>query len=229
MNRARERELCRRMDADDPDDAIKARNELVEGALRSCEFEANRLRHRGCEFDDLLQAGAFGLLQAANHFDPARNVKFATFARWHVRGAMLDEIHRQAQAIRTPHFVSRLRRLLDRLLEADPTASVDALAEHTGTTVPQVEACLRAGRVVASLDEHASISETLAVPEVDHDLHIDLMLAMDESLTKDQRQIVQMRLDERTRGETIRALHRRHAHVIAEDDAALATLAEAMA
>ena len=40
--------------------------------------------------EDLLQAGTLGLIDAADRFDPGRNVRFHTYAMTRVRGAMLD-------------------------------------------------------------------------------------------------------------------------------------------
>ena len=37
------------------------------------------------EFADLVQSGNIGLLEAFNAFDPARNVKFITYATWHIK------------------------------------------------------------------------------------------------------------------------------------------------
>lgn len=44
--------------------------------------------------DDLRSAGLEGLLTAARHFEPARNVPFAAYARMRIRGAMLDQVRR---------------------------------------------------------------------------------------------------------------------------------------
>ena len=46
----------------------------------------------GFELDDLVQVGMIGLLEAIERFDPARGVKFKTFAEFRIRGAMLDEL-----------------------------------------------------------------------------------------------------------------------------------------
>ena len=40
--------------------------------------------------DELLSAGAFGLLSAVERFDPSRDIKFETFATQPIRGAMID-------------------------------------------------------------------------------------------------------------------------------------------
>lgn len=59
--------------------------------------------------DDLWSAGALGLLDAARRFDPARAVRFETFAEHRIRGAVLDELRR------LDHLPRRLRDEIDRV------------------------------------------------------------------------------------------------------------------
>jgi RNA polymerase sigma factor for flagellar operon FliA len=42
--------------------------------------------------DDLIQAGAIGLIDAIEKFDPRRDNTFKTYAQFRIRGAMLDEL-----------------------------------------------------------------------------------------------------------------------------------------
>lgn len=44
------------------------------------------------EEEDLIDIGILGLLQAARNFDPARGIKFKTFAESRIKGAMLDTL-----------------------------------------------------------------------------------------------------------------------------------------
>lgn len=44
------------------------------------------------EYDDLVSYGIFGLLDSIDKFDPARQVKFKTYAKTRIRGAILDEL-----------------------------------------------------------------------------------------------------------------------------------------
>ena len=44
------------------------------------------------EFDDLVSFGQFGLLDAINKYDPAKGVKFKTYAVTRIRGAIFDEL-----------------------------------------------------------------------------------------------------------------------------------------
>lgn len=53
---------------------------------------SGRVRHH--DLEDLCQAGAIGLMQAARRFDPAGGVAFGTYARWRVLGNALDHIRR---------------------------------------------------------------------------------------------------------------------------------------
>ncbi|MED5330644.1 MAG: FliA/WhiG family RNA polymerase sigma factor [Planctomycetota bacterium] len=45
--------------------------------------------------DDLMGAGTFGLFKTVENFDPERKVKFETYARLRVRGAMIDFLRQQ--------------------------------------------------------------------------------------------------------------------------------------
>ncbi len=44
--------------------------------------------------DDMKSAGLLGLLDAANKYDPAKNILFKTFAEYRIRGAILDEMRK---------------------------------------------------------------------------------------------------------------------------------------
>ena len=69
---------------------------LVEGYLPMVARQADRgwLSPRlGLTRDDLLSAGAYGLLLAARRYDPGRGVAFPVFARSHIHGALMREIN----------------------------------------------------------------------------------------------------------------------------------------
>ncbi|MBI5584059.1 MAG: FliA/WhiG family RNA polymerase sigma factor [Deltaproteobacteria bacterium] len=42
--------------------------------------------------EDLISAGAIGLMDAVNKFDPGKRVQFSTYAEYRIKGAMLDEL-----------------------------------------------------------------------------------------------------------------------------------------
>jgi RNA polymerase sigma factor for flagellar operon FliA len=56
-----------------------------------------RLPHEcGIEMSDLIQAGNVGLLQAAQSYDSTRGAPLAGYARFRIRGEMLDMLRRNA-------------------------------------------------------------------------------------------------------------------------------------
>ena len=63
---------------------IIARNKLVEANLNLVHTCANRFRSRiagtNLEYDDLFQSGCYGLIKAAQRFDPERGFSFSTYA-----------------------------------------------------------------------------------------------------------------------------------------------------
>ena len=64
----------------------------------------------GLCFEDLLQEGFAGLLEAASRFRPERGCKFVTYAAWWVRKPILKLITEQSQNIKIPAY--RWSRLL---------------------------------------------------------------------------------------------------------------------
>ena len=73
--------------------SVDLRNALAEHYLPLVRLVCGRLAMSlppHLDRDDLLSSGFFGLLDAIDRFDPARNIKFETYAGVRVRGAMLD-------------------------------------------------------------------------------------------------------------------------------------------
>jgi RNA polymerase sigma factor for flagellar operon FliA len=71
------------------------REQLVERYLPLVRYNAERLGAKlpqHFDTNDLFQAGVFGLMQAVENFDLAREVKFETFANRRIQGSMLDEL-----------------------------------------------------------------------------------------------------------------------------------------
>jgi RNA polymerase sigma factor for flagellar operon FliA len=47
------------------------------------------------DVEDLISAGTVGLIKAVDDFDPSRGAKLETYARYRIRGAILDELRKQ--------------------------------------------------------------------------------------------------------------------------------------
>lgn len=75
--------------------AGKNRDEMVKKHLNLVNFVVARLSiglPHWLDKRDLINAGVIGLIDAVNHFDPAKGVKFETYASTRIRGAIIDEL-----------------------------------------------------------------------------------------------------------------------------------------
>ena len=73
----------------------KNRDQAILEELPQVYFIASRILERlpaSVELEDLVNAGVIGLLEAYEHYDSARNAQFKTFARFRIRGAILDSL-----------------------------------------------------------------------------------------------------------------------------------------
>jgi RNA polymerase sigma-32 factor len=78
-----------------------ALHKLVAPHMRLVISTAVRFRHYGLPLNDLIQEGNLGLMQAAARFEPARGVRFATYAAWWIRAAIQDFVLRNWSIVRT--------------------------------------------------------------------------------------------------------------------------------
>jgi len=81
LTREQEYDLARRARKGDD----KARELLATSNLAFVVAVAKKFSHRGARLDDLIQEGNVGLMKAIEHFDPKKNVRFATYAVWWIR------------------------------------------------------------------------------------------------------------------------------------------------
>lgn len=71
------------------------RDKVVEEMLVQVKYIARRIHERlpqHVPFDDLVQAGMVGLLDAVQKFDPTKNAQLKTYAKFRIRGAILDSL-----------------------------------------------------------------------------------------------------------------------------------------
>ncbi len=80
----------------------EALTQLIEANLRFVVSYAKRYRGLGVAFLDLIHEGNLGLIEAARRFDPARNVKFITYAVWWIRESMMHLLSDQTRAFSFP-------------------------------------------------------------------------------------------------------------------------------
>ncbi len=88
------------------------------------------------EYDDLVSYGVFGLIDAIDKFDPAKAVKFETYASLRIRGAVLDQIRKMDWIPRT--IRQRQKKIEDAIRDiegqAGRAATDEEIAEKLGIT-----------------------------------------------------------------------------------------------
>ncbi|MDI1481004.1 sigma-70 family RNA polymerase sigma factor [Polyangium sp. y55x31] len=121
-----ERELAIRWKAGDRE----AGRLLIEACLSYVTTIAREYRSWGAPFEDLVQQGNIGLLQAAERFDPARGYRLATFANYWIRAEIRDYVTRNYRIVRlgTSKAERRAVRFYRRAFVRDATT----LAAKTG-------------------------------------------------------------------------------------------------
>ncbi|MGC1415403.1 MAG: FliA/WhiG family RNA polymerase sigma factor [Candidatus Acidiferrum sp.] len=95
---------------------VAERERLLIANLPGVRYVARRIHARlpsHVQFEDLVHAGILGLIDAVDKFDPAKNVQLKSYARFRIRGAILDSLRqldwsprnlrRQARRIEEAH------------------------------------------------------------------------------------------------------------------------------
>ena len=109
----------------------KQRNSRVQKYLSLVQPIAKRYAQRsGCDYDDLIQVGCLGLIQASQRFQHTKGTLFHVFAKPHIRGAILHYLRDNASLIRLPRHVEE-RALLLRNKNEQTFSSADSLVQQS--------------------------------------------------------------------------------------------------
>jgi RNA polymerase sigma-32 factor len=127
----------------------RALHRLVMAYSRLVVSVASKFRHYGLPVGDLIQEGNIGIMQAANRFDPDREVRFSTYSVWWIKASIQDYVLRNWSIVRTgttsahKSLFFKLRRLRARIGEADggalTTDGREQIAQSIGVSVNDVQ------------------------------------------------------------------------------------------
>jgi RNA polymerase sigma factor for flagellar operon FliA len=129
---------------------LETRNDLMEGYYWLVEREAERTAAAltsAVTAEELEGAGALGLLDSIESFDPGKGCKFVTFCTPRVRGAMIDELRRWDWMPRaTRQKLSRLEQVVAMLDSPAGRGGPDdeELAEHLDVSADELRRLVRA-------------------------------------------------------------------------------------
>lgn len=170
-DRARLREFVRAVEAE-LRTYRKLRDRMIEANLRLVISFAKRYRRTGVSFLDMVQEGTLGLIRAVEKYDPAKEVKFGTYAVWWIwqQIGRAGDIH--GGLIRTPVHWNQLRRKVGRetqRLQTENDGEVDrkALADASGVDAERLETMTQSFQCLSldsplGADDDRTLEELLA-------------------------------------------------------------------
>lgn len=125
-----------------------AANELIRNYMYLVNFHVERIATNlpsNINKDDIKSLGLLGLYDALNKFEPARDLKFDTYASFRIRGAIIDGLRKEDWLSRSTREktkkVERAARELEQIFQRAPSA--DEIAEKVNMKAPEVELAIR--------------------------------------------------------------------------------------
>jgi RNA polymerase primary sigma factor len=134
-----EKDLGRRVQNGDEE----AFRQLIEANLRFVVAMAKKYARSGYPLHELINEGNLGLIEAVSRFDPARGVRFITYASWWIRQAILAAIAHHGQVFRLPpklkHELYRFDNKVSRLTqELGRRPTIDEISKELKMTEEDV-------------------------------------------------------------------------------------------
>jgi len=148
-------------------DGIDERNELVMRELPQVYYVAARIRERlpkQVDLEDLVQAGVIGLLEACRNYDSLKDAQFSTFAKFRIRGAIVDSLRKLDWGSRTLRrrgseintTVAKLESTLGRQpLEEEIAADMQMTLDELQSTMTQLDGLYLVGQRTSPSHDHA--------------------------------------------------------------------------
>jgi RNA polymerase sigma factor FliA len=138
------------------------------------------------DLDDLISVGTMGLIKAVDDFDPAKGARLETYARYRIRGAILDELRRLDVFPSSTRM--KLHQLEDAIVELERSLGRyprdEEIAEKSGLSLEEISGLLSDATTVVlySLEELTGGSDDALGREVG-----EAVLSVDDPLASLER------------------------------------------
>ena len=199
----------------------EAREQIVKENMGLVYTVVQRFLGRGCDREDLIQIGSIGLIKAVDHFDPAFEVKFSTYAvpviTGEIKRFLRDDgmIHVSRMLKETAARANRVREMLQQKTGTDPT--IEEIACETGVSREELVLAMESISEVESLSQTVFSGDGTPVllgdrlpDQTDHNeevLNKMLLSELLKLLEEEEQQLIWLRyFEEKTQMQTAAAL-----------------------
>ena len=136
----------------------EAVNKLVESNLKFVVKIVSEFRNPDVPFEDLLNEGNIGLIEAARRFDHRRGTRFVSYAVWWIRRSILLALSRHSDLVRIPtDKMKEVRRIraIERALagELGRKPNREEISRKLQSTTARVDQLLQVRRKPLSIDD----------------------------------------------------------------------------
>ena len=167
-------------ETNDPD----VRHRLILMHRNLVTYLARRFTDRGEMYEDIIQQGMIGLINALDHFDPNRGVRFATFATPTIVGEIRRYFRDKTWSVRVPRRLQELHQTINKRIEAltqelDRSPTYAEIARALGVEEEDVVEAMEMSQALdpTSLDETSGVDEGGSAPIAEQvgssDLNLD--------------------------------------------------------
>lgn len=222
---------------------LQLRTRLVSMHMNLVRFLASKFAGRGEPYDDLVQVGMIGLINAIDRFEPDRGMKFSTYATPTIAGEIRRHFRDKAWSVRAPRRLQELNLAVSKTQEAlrgelGRSPSIMEVAGKLGITEEETLEAIEAGGAydavsldsrINSDDDNSPYLYSDALGEDDVDIrnltqHAALIEAVDKLAPKDRTIIMCRFFQDMSQAEIASMLNISQMHVSRLQKRALKTL-----
>ncbi|MCZ6650575.1 MAG: RNA polymerase sigma factor RpoD/SigA [Acidobacteria bacterium] len=169
------------------------RNKLVESNLSFVVKVASEYRHLGIPFEDLLNEGNIGLIEAAHRYDHRKGTKFITYAIWWIRKSILKALSEQSNLVRVPNYQMKKVRAVRNTEKAlrgslGRAPGRDEISTELESTVAKVDQILQFNLKEISID--ARVGRERDTPLSDYLVDDSVSSPEDSLITKENKSLI---------------------------------------
>jgi|GEM_PF-313625 len=168
LSKQEELELAASLVGKDRAEAIK---KLVESNLPFVVKIASEFRDPAVPFEDLLNEGNIGLIEAARRFDHRRGTRFVCYAVWWIRRSILLALSRHSNTVRIPGYQmekARQVRVTERALTRELGRKPDReeISRELQTTIGRIDKLFQVKQSTLSLDDKIGLDKDTSISDL---------------------------------------------------------------